>query len=106
MPFHKRTDKRLSDIKKGLVFATSIILEIADELILAQDENRTPNLRKVIGHNVDSVTLISREYKQISAECKERLKPVLNEEIRTLRIKETSDSKYFWRESAGKHERS
>ena len=34
MPFHKRTDKRLSDIKKGLVFATSIILEIADELIL------------------------------------------------------------------------
>ena len=35
MPFHKRTDKRLSNIQKGLVFATSIILEIADELILA-----------------------------------------------------------------------
>ena len=35
IPFHKRTDKKLSDIKKELVFATSIILEIADKQILA-----------------------------------------------------------------------
>ena len=28
MPFHKRADKRLSDIQKGLIFATSAVLEI------------------------------------------------------------------------------
>ena len=46
---HKKADKRLSDIQKGLVFATSASLEISNELILAQNENRPPNLRKVFG---------------------------------------------------------
>ena len=54
-----------------------------------------------MGHTVDSVTLMGRAHKQISAERKEHLKPILNEGIRTLCDKETSDSKYlFLRESA------
>ena len=97
--FHKRADKRLSDIQKGLIFATSAVLEIADELILAQNEIRPPNLKKVMGHTVDSITLLGRAHKQISAERKERLKPVLNEDIRTLCDKETSDSKYLFGEN-------
>ena len=97
MPFHKRADKRLSDIQKRLIFATSVVLEIAAELILAQNDNRPPNLRKVMGHTVDSVTLMGRAHKQISAERKERLKHVLNEDIiRTLCDKETSDTKYLF----------
>ena len=70
MPFHKRVDKRLSDIQKGLIFATSAVLEIADELILAQNEKRPPNLRKDMSHTVDSVTLMGRAHKQILAERK------------------------------------
>ena len=96
MLFHKRADKRLSDILKKKFFATSAVLEIADELILAQNENRPPNLRKVLGHTVDSVTLMGRAHKQISAERKERFRPVLNEDIRTLCDKETLDSKYLF----------
>ena len=99
MPFHKRVDKRLSDIQKGLILATSAVLEIADELILGQNENRPPNLRRVMGHTVDSVTLMGRAHKQIPAERKERLKPVLNKDIRTLSDKETSYSKYFFGEN-------
>ena len=99
MPFHKRADKRLSDIQKGLIFAASAVLKIADELILAQNEIRPPNLKKVMGHTVDSITLLGRAHKQISAERKERLKPVLNEDIRTLCDKETSDSKYLFGEN-------
>ena len=52
-----------------------------------------------MGHTVDSVTLMGRAHKQISAESKERLKPVLNEDIRTLCDKETSDSKYLFGEN-------
>ena len=96
MLFHKRADKRLSDILKKIIFATSAVLEIADELILAQNENRPPNLRKVLGHTVDSVTLMGKAHKQISAERKERFRPVLNEDIRTLCDKETLDSKYLF----------
>ena len=100
MPFHhKRADKRLSDIQKGLIFAASAVLKIADELILAQNEIRPPNLKKVMGHTVDSITLLGRAHKQISAERKERLKPVLNEDIKTLCDKETSDSKYLFGEN-------
>ena len=67
--------------------------------ILAQNEKRPPNLKKVMGHTVDSVTLMGREDKQISAERKKRLKSVLNEDIRTLCDKETSVSKYLFGEN-------
>ena len=60
LPYHKKADNRLWDIQKGLIFATSAALEIADELILAQNESRPPSLRKVMGHTVNSVTLIDR----------------------------------------------
>ena len=50
-------------LKKGSVFATSAVLETADELILAQNENRPPNLRKVMHHTADSVTLMCRTQK-------------------------------------------
>ena len=43
-------------------------------MILAQNENKPLNLRKVMGHTVDSIALIGRAHKQISAESKERLK--------------------------------
>ena len=48
MSFHKRADKRLSDIQKGLIFATSAVLKVAHELILAQNEIRSPNLKKIM----------------------------------------------------------
>ena len=98
MSFHKRADEWLSDIQKGLIFATSAVLEIADELILAQNEIRPPNLKKVMDHTVDSITLMA-EHGQISVERKEGLNPVLNEDIRNLCDKETSDSKYIFGEN-------
>ena len=69
MLFHKTADKRLSDIQNGLIFATSAVLKIADEIIQAQNESRPPNL-KVMGHTVDSLTLMGRAHKQILAERK------------------------------------
>ena len=33
MPFHKRADTRLSDTQNGSIFASSAVLEIADELM-------------------------------------------------------------------------
>ena len=52
-----------------------------------------------MGHAVDSVTLMGRAHKRTSADCKERLKLVLNEDIRTLCENETSDSKYLFGEN-------
>ena len=56
MSFHKRADKRLSDVQKVLIFA--------------QNKSRPPKIRKVMGDTVDSITLMVRAQKQISAELK------------------------------------
>ena len=66
MPICKNADQRLSDIKKGLTFAASAVLEIADETILAKKEGRPANLRTGMGHTVDSVTLMGRTHADIS----------------------------------------
>ena len=63
MLFHKRADKRLADILKGLAFTTWAVLKTDDELILAQNENRPPSLRSFMGQTVDCVTLIGRAHK-------------------------------------------
>ena len=51
-----------------------------------------------MSHTFYSVTLMGKAHKQISAERKKRLRPVLNKD-RTLCDKETSDSKYFFGEN-------
>ena len=99
MPFHKKADKILSDIQKRIVFTASVVLEIADELILQKNENRPRNLRKFIAHTIDSVSLMGRAQKQLSAEREQRLKRLLNEDIEKICDKETSDSKYLFGES-------
>ena len=52
-----------------------------------------------MGHTIDSVTLIGSAHKQISTEREECLKPILNEDIRTLCDKESTDLKYLFGEN-------
>ena len=95
LPFHKRTDKRLSDIQKSFTFATTAVLKMADEILTVSTESRSIDLRQVMGYTVESITLLGRAHKQISNERKERLKPVLNEDIRGLCNKETTSEYLF-----------
>ena len=95
LPFHKRTDKRLSDIQKSFTFATTAVLKMADEILTVSTESRSLDLRQVMGYTVESITLLGRAHKQISNERKERLKPVLNEDIRGLCNKETTSEYLF-----------
>ena len=46
-----------------LTFAASAVLETTDELILAQNEPRPPNLKEVMDQTVDSVTLMGGTHK-------------------------------------------
>ena len=70
MLFHKRADKRLSDIQEGLISATLAILKTADQLIARKNESRQIHLRNIIGDTVDSIYLMGRAHKQISTERK------------------------------------
>ena len=97
--FHKRADKRLSDIQNSLTFATTAVLKMADEILTTSTEYRSLDLRQVMGYTVDSITLLGRAHKQISNKQKECLKPVLNEEFRGLCDKETTSSEYLFGEN-------
>ena len=99
LPFHKRADKRLSDIQKSLTFATTAVLKMADEILMASTKSRTLDLRQLMGYTVDSTTLLVRAHKQISNEQKESLKPALNEDIRGLCDKVTTSSEYLFGEN-------
>ena len=65
LPFHKRTDKRLSNIQKSLTFATTVVLKMADEILTASAESRSLHLRQLMGYTVESITLLGRAHKQI-----------------------------------------
>ena len=80
LPFHKRADKRLSDIQKSLTFATTAVLKMADEILTASTESRSLDLRQVMGYTVDSITLLCRAHKQISNGRKERGKDTTSSE--------------------------
>ena len=92
LPFHKRADKRLSDIQKSLTFATTAVLNMADEILTASTESRSLDLRQAMGYTVDSITLLGRAHKQMSNERKECLTLVLNEDIRGICDKDTTSS--------------
>ena len=99
LPFHKRADKRLSVIQKSLTFAATAVLKMADEILTASTEPRSFYLRQVMGYTVDSITLLGIAHKQISNEQKERLKPVLNEDIRDHCDKDTTSLEYLFGEN-------
>ena len=80
LPFHKRADKRLSDIQKSLTFATTAALKMVDEILMASTESRSLDLRQVMGYTVDSITLLCRAHKQISNGRKERGKDTTSSE--------------------------
>ena len=66
IPFHKREDKRLSDIQKSLTFTRTAVLKMTDEIVTASNESRPLDLRQVMRYTVDSITLLGRAHKQMS----------------------------------------
>lgn len=70
MPYHKQVDKRLAEVQKTVVLATTAALRMADELLLAEKDSRLPDPRGVIGLTVDAVTLLVKSHRQMSGERK------------------------------------
>ena len=99
MPYHKRTDRRLADCQKSIVHATIAVLKMADELMHADNESRSPDLRKIMGNTVDAVTLLAKSHRQMSGERKERFRPVLSEDIRGICDIDTTNSEYLFGEN-------
>ena len=100
LPYHKRVDRRLSDIQKSISLATSAILQIANETLKCQKESESSfDHKKVVSTAIDAISFMAKATHSLSAERRDRLKPALNEEVRSLCDLEPTSSEYLFGEN-------
>ena len=96
LPYHKRADKRLADIQKSISLANSGILQMSNAALQYQQQPFEPKTFVSLG--LDAMTLLGKANQLISGEWKDKLKPVLNEDIRSLCDNDHATSDYLFEE--------
>ena len=100
LPYHKSVDRRLSDIQKSISLATSAIFQIANETLKSQKESESSfDHKKVVSTAIDAISFMTKSTHSLSAERRDRLKPALNEEVRSLCDLEPTSSEYLFGEN-------
>ena len=75
LTYHKREDKRLTDIQKSISLAISPMLQMSNVL---QCQQQPFELKKFVSLSIDVITVLGTANHPISAERKDELKPALN----------------------------
>ena len=71
--------------KKSISLPTSTILQIVNESLKCQKEYESAFYhKKVVSIAIDAISLMTKATHSLSAESKDRLKPALNENVRSL----------------------
>ena len=97
LPYHKRVDRRLSDIQKSISLATSAILQIANETLKCQKESESSfDHKKVVSTAIDAISFMAKATHSLFAERRDHLKPALNEEVRSFCDLEPTSSEYLF----------
>ena len=100
LPYHKRVDRRLSDIQKSISLATSAILQIANETLKCQKESESSfDHKKVVSTAIDAISFMAKATHSLFAERRDHLKLALNEEVRSLCDLEPTSSEYLFGEN-------
>ena len=85
LPYHKRVDRRLSDIQESISFPISAILKIADESLKCQKEYESSfDHKKVVSTAIDWIPFMTTVTYSVSVERRDRFKPALNKEVPSL----------------------
>ena len=97
LPYHKRVDRRLSDIQKSISLAASAILQIANESLKCQKESESSfDHKKEVSTAIDAISFMAKATHSLSAERRDPLKSALNEEVRSLCDLEPASSEYLF----------
>ena len=100
LPYHKRVDRRSSDIEKSISLAASAILQIANENLKCHKETETLlDHKKVVSTAIDAIPFMTKAIHSLPAERRDHLKPALNEEVRSLCDLEPTSSEYLFGEN-------
>ena len=80
--------------------ANSAILQIGDESLKCQKESESScDHKKVVKTAKDAISFIAKATYSLSAEMRNRSKPALNEEVRSLCDLEPTSSEYYFGEN-------
>ena len=94
LPCHKRAGKRLADIQKSISLATSAILQMSNAALQYLQQPFEPKTL------ISSGMTVSRKASHlVSAERKNKSKPALNEDIRSLCDNDHTTSNYLFGEN-------
>ena len=100
LPYYKRVDRRVSNIQKSISLATSAILQISNEDLKCQKESEFSfDHKKVVSTAIDAISFMAKATHSLSTERRDRLKPVLNEEVRSLCDFEPTSFEYLFGEN-------
>ena len=100
LPYHKRVDRRVSNIQKSISLATSAILQISNEDLKCQKESEFSfDHKKVVSTAIDVILFMAKATHSLSTERRDRLKPALNEEVRSLCDLEPTSCEYLFGEN-------
>ena len=97
LPYHKRAHKRLEEIQKSVSLATSAILQMSNAALQYQQQPFEPKAFVSLG--IDAMTVLGKASQLIAAERKDKLKPALNEDIRSLCDNDHTASNYLFGEN-------
>ena len=90
----------MSDIQKSISLAASAILQIVNESLKCQREPESSfEHKKVVSTTIDAISFMVKATHSLSVERRDRLKPALNEEVRSLCDLEPTSSEYLFGEN-------
>ena len=83
-PYHRRVDTELSDIQNVLVKTTSVIAQLADTVLLADEESRVVPAGEIISPLLESVILLGYAHNKVTSKRKSNIRATLHKDIRTV----------------------
>ena len=99
LPYHKRADKRMADIQRAIKSGALAVLEMADTALKYVDgpnDNQHVDTKKFVSLGIDAITVLGKAVHMISTERKEKLRPALNEDIRSICDNDYTTSDYLF----------
>ena len=83
-PYHKRQDKKLTDIQETLLCATTAVANIANLVLEADKQSRIVDTKAIVTHALNATTLMGNIHSKLNNKRKELIGKTLPEDIKEV----------------------
>ena len=83
-PYHKRQDKKLTDIQETLLCATTAVANIANLVLEADKQSRMVDTKAIVTHALNATTLMGNIHSKLNNKRKELIGKTLPADIKEV----------------------